>query len=112
LFGTGRYELFKAIDETHSLNAAAKKLNMSYRAAWGRLKASEERMGMKLVERSKGRGMYLTTGATMLLKQFDQLESAMGTFLQKTGQILSSSIEGKGENRSVEKHANNFDSGD
>ena len=25
-------------------------LEMSYRAAWGRLKASEERMGIKLVE--------------------------------------------------------------
>ncbi|MDD5723168.1 MAG: LysR family transcriptional regulator [Syntrophales bacterium] len=74
LFGSGRCELFRAIDESHSLNAAAKKLNMSYRAAWGRLRASEERMGTKLVERSQGKGMYLTAEAVMLLRQFDQLE--------------------------------------
>jgi len=74
LFGSGRYELFKAINESHSLNAAAKKLNMSYRAAWGRLKASEERMGTKLVERSQGKGMYLTAEAMTFLEQFDQLE--------------------------------------
>ncbi|MDO9514999.1 MAG: LysR family transcriptional regulator [Syntrophales bacterium] len=74
LFGPGRCELFKAINESHSLNVAAKKLNMSYRAAWGRLKSSEERMGMKLVERSQGKGMYLTAEAVTLLEQFDQLE--------------------------------------
>lgn len=77
IFGSGRYELFKAIEESHSLNAAAKKLNMSYRAAWGRVKASEERLGIKLVERAQGKGMYLTDKAVVLLKQFDQLEEKM-----------------------------------
>lgn len=60
LFGHGREALLKAIEECESLNAAAKKLNMSYRAAWGRLKASEERMGCKLVERQRGKRMHLT----------------------------------------------------
>ena len=41
VFGKGRDNILKAIDEQRSLNAAAKKLEMSYRAAWGRLKASE-----------------------------------------------------------------------
>jgi hypothetical protein len=50
VFGKGREELLKAIEECHSLNAAAKKLQMSYRAAWARLKASEDRAGIKLVE--------------------------------------------------------------
>ena len=49
VFGRGRDDILKAIDEQRSLNAAAKKLEMSYRAAWGRLKASQERMGMRLV---------------------------------------------------------------
>lgn len=60
LFGHGRDKLLKAIEECQSLNAAAKKLNMSYRAAWGRLKASEDRMGCKLVEHQQGRRMHLT----------------------------------------------------
>ena len=50
IFGHGRVELLQAVEECHSLNAAAKKLNMSYRAAWGRLRASEERLGIKLIE--------------------------------------------------------------
>ena len=46
IFGPGRDILFKAIDECHSLNAAAKKLGMSYRPAWGRVMASEKRLGL------------------------------------------------------------------
>ncbi|MBT8490601.1 MAG: LysR family transcriptional regulator [Deltaproteobacteria bacterium] len=61
LFGHGREALLKAIEECQSLNAAAKKLNMSYRAAWGRLKASEDRMGCKLVEHQQGKRMHLTS---------------------------------------------------
>jgi hypothetical protein len=60
LFGHGRVELLKAIDECNSLNAAAKKLSMSYRAAWGRLQASERRLGCHLVEHRQGRQMRLT----------------------------------------------------
>ncbi|MBI4798570.1 MAG: LysR family transcriptional regulator, partial [Desulfarculus sp.] len=52
LFGQGRQELLAAIVETGSLAGAAQKLGMSYRAAWGRLKASEERLGLALVEHS------------------------------------------------------------
>ncbi|MBN2254782.1 MAG: LysR family transcriptional regulator [Deltaproteobacteria bacterium] len=60
LFGHGRGKLLKAIDECHSLNAAAKKLSMSYRASWGRLKASERRLGCHLAEHHQGRQMRLT----------------------------------------------------
>jgi molybdate transport system regulatory protein len=95
LFGEGRSKLFKAIDECHSLNGAAKKLNMSYRAAWGRLKATEERMGIKLVKRSKGKGMHLTDEAVMLLEQFDQLEQMTGIFLEETGRNILLSMNNK-----------------
>jgi len=95
IFGSGRYELFKVIEESHSLNAAAKKLNMSYRAAWGRVKASEERLGMKLVERAQGKGMHLTDEAVELFKQFGQLEQKTGTFLQKTGEALLEPLKDK-----------------
>ena len=58
IFGRGREELLRSIDELHSLYATAKKLNMSYRAAWGRLKASEARLGVKLTY-SDGQGKGL-----------------------------------------------------
>ena len=75
LFGRGRDDILKAIEDMRSLNAAAKKLQMSYRAAWGRLKASEERMGMKLVEiDSAEKGMHLTVQAKAIIDRFEKLE--------------------------------------
>lgn len=84
IFGPGRDELLKAVEECHSLNAAAKKLKMSYRAAWGRIKASEERLGMKLVEMdSVKHGMHLTDEAKELMNWLDQLERDIARLLNK-----------------------------
>ncbi len=75
LFGRGRDDILKAIDEQRSLNAAAKRLEMSYRAAWGRLKASEERIGIKLVEiGTHDKSMQLTQQARAIIERFEKLE--------------------------------------
>jgi molybdate transport system regulatory protein len=75
LFGRGRDDILTAIEDARSLNAAAKKLQMSYRAAWGRLKASEERMGIKLVEIDPTeKGMHLTGQAKAIIDRFEKLE--------------------------------------
>ena len=90
LFGQGREELLRVIDELHCLSAAAKKLSMSYRAAWGRLKASEKRLGVILVEmQTNGEGSRLTATAKDLLRKFDQLEKETCTFLEEKGRKLS-----------------------
>lgn len=62
LFGMGRLHLLERIDTCGSLKAAAEELNMSYRAAWGKLKASEEALGVALVEKIGGNksGCHLT----------------------------------------------------
>jgi molybdate transport system regulatory protein len=84
IFGPGRDGLLKAVEECRSLNAAAKKLKMSYRAAWGRIKASEERLGIKLVEMdSVKHGMHLTDEAKELMDCFDQLERDISRLLTK-----------------------------
>lgn len=82
----------RAIEECKSLSAAAKKLNMSYRAAWGRLKASEERLGMQLVDHSQGKSMHLTPVAKELLDQFDTLEKATAQLMVGAHQKLSLTI--------------------
>jgi molybdate transport system regulatory protein len=90
LFGHGRGELLKAIDECHCLSTAAKKLNMSYRAAWGRLRASETRLGVKLVDmQTHGEGSRLTAEAKVLLDKFELLEKETSTFLLDMGRKLS-----------------------
>jgi molybdate transport system regulatory protein len=87
LFGRGRDDILTAVRDMRSLNAAAKKLEMSYRAAWGRLKASEERMGMRLVEvDATEKGMHLTAQAEALINRFERLEKALEKLLAKAEQ--------------------------
>ena len=45
LFGQGRRIILEKIEELGSIKAAAEELKMSYRAVWGKIKATEERMG-------------------------------------------------------------------
>lgn len=84
IFGKGRDNILNAVTEHHSLNAAAKKLEMSYRAAWGRLKASEERMGMKLVDvDTKEKSMKLTDRAKAIIDRFEKLEQDVEKLLDE-----------------------------
>jgi len=87
VFGKGRDDILKAIDQERSLNAAAKKLEMSYRAAWGRLKASEERMGMKLVDIGvHDKSMQLTPQARSIIERFEKLEKDVEKLLHNADQ--------------------------
>lgn len=94
VFGHGREELLQAIDECHSLNAAAKKLDMSYRAAWGRLRASEERLHEHLVETEAAKkGMTLTPLGMAFLAKFIQLERDVDAYLRKAGMEFNALME-------------------
>ena len=77
VFGHGRAALLKKIKEEGSLSAAAKKLKISYRHAWGYLQASEERLGFKLLSTAVGGpgggGAVLTPKAEKLLKRYQEL---------------------------------------
>jgi molybdate transport system regulatory protein len=89
IFGQGRRELLHAIDECHSLNAAVKKLNMPYRAAWSRLRASEKRLGFNLVEmKGATNGMTLTLAARAILEEFTQMEKEADAYFCLMGQEL------------------------
>jgi molybdate transport system regulatory protein len=81
LFGEGRHQLLKAIEDYGSLVQAAKKMNMSYRAAWGRLKASEDRLGFPLTEKDleKGKkgGLRLTPEGKRLLTSYQNIHLAV-----------------------------------
>jgi molybdate transport system regulatory protein len=96
VFGKGRDDILSCIEDTRSLNAAAKKLKMSYRAAWGRLKASEERAGMKLVEvDSSEKGMHLTPQAKAIIERFERLDEDVKSLLAKAGSDFQKLIEKK-----------------
>ena len=59
-----------------SLQAASNELKMSYRAVWCRIKASEERIGVSLVERV-GNGSRLTPYAENLMNQYKRLRTIL-----------------------------------
>ena len=52
--GNGKLRLLESIEETGSLSAAADTLKISYRKAWGSLKKTEEYLGVKLIDKTRG----------------------------------------------------------
>ena len=71
LFGLGRAQLLEMVALHGSLNQAAKVLGMSYRAAWGRIKRTEQALGQPLLAKASGRkGYELTPLAKELVRDF------------------------------------------
>ncbi len=54
IVGSGRFELLEAIQSEGSVSAAARKLGISYRSAWGNLKKAEQMLGFSLTKRIRG----------------------------------------------------------
>lgn len=99
LFGMGRIKILEAIEQHGSINAAAKALKMSYRGVWGKINATEERLGKTLVKRktggAKGGGTSLTPFAQELIAEFKTfrqmvLENADQCFEQHLSDVLVS----------------------
>lgn len=77
VFGRGVHTLLELVERTGSLHKAAEELKMSYRAAWGRIREYENRLGLTLVEKGRqGRtGAKLTPDGKKLMEDFAILES-------------------------------------
>lgn len=71
-FGLGRAQLLQRIQQHGSLSKAAEEMRMSYRAAWGKIKSTEEIMGVRLVEKVGGNksGFRLTEEGRRIMEQF------------------------------------------
>ncbi|MBW2276287.1 MAG: LysR family transcriptional regulator [Deltaproteobacteria bacterium] len=87
LVGEGRLKIFHAIASTGSMSAAARELGMSYRAVWGKIRTTEQRLGLSLVEGTAGGpkhgGAKLTDTAWEFLKCFETLNEAATEAVQK-----------------------------
>ena len=75
VFGIGIYQLLMLVHQTGSLNKAAESLKMSYRAAWGKVRDYENRLGVRLLEQGRhGRtGAHLTEEGERILDQFGKV---------------------------------------
>jgi molybdate transport system regulatory protein len=81
LFGIGRAQLLDKIEECGSLRKAAEEMCMSYRAAWGKIKKTEEILGFKLIEKERGNktGYRLTEAARTLKTNYRDWYKAIET---------------------------------
>jgi len=74
-FGEGPCRLLKLIEKMGSLHQAAMEMGMSYRKAWMMLHRSEEKLGVKLLERriggKSGGGSKITPSGIQIIRQYD-----------------------------------------
>ncbi len=94
--GIGRALLLEKIEEYGSLRQAATEMKMSYRAAWGKLKAAEESIGKPLVQKIKGKGQRyeLTPVGRQLARQFQQLQSDIESYaMSKARDIFGEDVQ-------------------
>ena len=81
IFSDGRLELLEAVDELGSLSGAARRLGMSYRAAWGLLKVTERVLGAPLLDVTiggrAGGGARLTVRARELVRRFRRVKGTV-----------------------------------
>ena len=96
VFGAGRLKILNAIENNGSINGAAAELRMSYRAVWGKIKATEDRLGKQLLTKQTGGehggGSVLTPFAKTLVKSFRQSDMLIRTKTDTTLEGLFASI--------------------
>ena len=77
-FGKGRMSLLAAVDRWGSINRAAREVGITYRKAWGQIKAMEKRLGARLVVCKAGGkgggGASLSPEIRELLSRYDEIE--------------------------------------
>jgi len=88
VFGMGIYNILNLVAETGSLHKAAQGLKMSYRAAWGKVRDYEDRLGVELLEKGRhGRtGAQLTNEGRLMLDHFKHVKEEMDS-LVSTGPL-------------------------
>jgi len=87
IFGNGRVRILETIQRLGSMNKAAQELKMSYRALWGRIKSTEDRLGRKILVTHAGGGRHggssLTPDGKNLLKAYKQLRNEVVALADK-----------------------------
>lgn len=93
-FGPGRMELLQKIDETGSINKAARLMGMSYKKAWEMINALNTQADAPLVITQtggeKGGGSVITEQARQLMSYHQFLRQRFMDFLEKESAALLS----------------------
>ena len=87
IFGPGIHSILSSVINHGSISVACRELNISYRKAWSRIKLSEERLGITLLEKKRGGasggGSEITTRGEELLSRYESYLSEVQSHSQK-----------------------------
>jgi molybdate transport system regulatory protein len=87
VLGGYRAELLRQIEACGSLSEAAKRMRLSYRRAWGKIRELEENLGARLIESehggADGGGSRLTPEGQRLIALFERLSAATDEHVQR-----------------------------
>ena len=93
-FGPGPVELLERINDTGSINQAAKQMQMSYKKAWEIISMLNSSSAQPLVVTqtggSSGGGSVITDEAKAMIDWYRQLRERFSVFLQKETDKLNS----------------------
>jgi molybdate transport system regulatory protein len=74
IIGKGRMEILENIEKTGSINQTAKIMKMSYKAVWGKIKASEKHLKTTIVHTDRKEGSRLSQEGKELLEKYRRLK--------------------------------------
>jgi molybdate transport system regulatory protein len=74
IIGEGRMEILEHVENTGSINQAAKMMKMSYKAVWSKIKYTEKHLNAKIIQSDKKTGSRLTGEGKNLLKKYRLLK--------------------------------------
>ena len=74
IIGEGRMKILENIENTGSINQAAKMMKMSYKAVWSKIKYTEKHLNAKIVHSDKKMGSRLTKEGKALLEKYRLLK--------------------------------------
>jgi putative molybdopterin biosynthesis protein len=86
------FALLEGIDESESLQSAARRAGLSYRHAWGLLNGWAKALGRPLATLERGRGTRLTTLGARLLSLREQTNALLGPELSRIAADLSTTL--------------------
>jgi molybdate transport system regulatory protein len=92
-FGPGPMELLERIEETGSINKAAKGMGMSYKKSWEIINRLNKNAARPLVETKtggkKGGGSHISNEARQLISEYKNLRKKFLTFLENETSLIT-----------------------
>jgi molybdate transport system regulatory protein len=74
IIGEGRMKILEHVENTGSINQAAKLMKMSYKAVWSKIKYTEKHFNAKILHSDKKTGSRLTKEGKALLEKYRLLK--------------------------------------